>query len=167
MANSLRKAVVTGGGGFLGKTLCTQLRAQGCEVVSVSRGSYPELHDIGVRTEQIDISRQDPKLIEIFRGVDVVFHTAAHVAMWGKYDDFYRTNVTGTKNIITACREAGVKYLVYTSSPSVIADGSNLCGINESYPYPKKYHAYYPQTKALAEQEVLRANCDTLKTETL
>jgi nucleoside-diphosphate-sugar epimerase len=48
---------------------------------------------------------------------------------------------------------------VYTSSPSVIHDGKSLEGIDESYPYPRHHHAFYPETKAIAEREVLAA-CD-------
>ena len=56
----------------------------------------------------------------------------------GKYNDFFNINVIGTRNIINACKESGVSKLIYTSSPSVIADGNNLEGIDENYPYPKK-----------------------------
>ncbi|MCB0353725.1 MAG: NAD-dependent epimerase/dehydratase family protein, partial [Bdellovibrionales bacterium] len=63
-----------------------------------------------------------------------------------------------------ACREHGIRALVYTSSPSVVADGSNLRGVDESRPYPDRYKAYYPQTKAIAERAVLAANSDRLKT---
>jgi len=149
------KCVVIGGGGFLGKALCKALRARGDEVISISRGNYPELEALGVSCLQHDISK--PLLdCESLESADVVFHTAAKVSMWGKYYDFYRINVIGTQNIIAACKKFGIKHLVYTSSPSVIADGSNLIAVNESYPYPKKHIACYPQTKMLAEQSVLQ-----------
>jgi nucleoside-diphosphate-sugar epimerase len=45
--------------------------------------------------------------------------------------------------------------LVYTSSPSVVFDGSDMQGVDESVPYPARFHAPYPQTKAMAEQAVL------------
>jgi len=80
------------------------------------------------------------------------------VDMWGEYKTFFENNVVATRNIINACRAKAVSRLVFTSSPSVIADGKDLEGIDESYPYPKKYKAYYPETKAIAEQEVLKAN---------
>ncbi|MCB0331946.1 MAG: NAD-dependent epimerase/dehydratase family protein, partial [Bdellovibrionales bacterium] len=118
----------------------------------------------GISQRRIDITASSEALTEIFRGIDVVFHVAAKVDMWGSYDDFYRTNVLGTRNIILACRQAGVRRLVYTSSPSVVADGSDLLGVDETYPYAKEYKAYYPATKALAEQEVLAANDDSLFT---
>jgi nucleoside-diphosphate-sugar epimerase len=85
--------------------------------------------------------------------------------MWGAYEEFFATNVVGTRNIISACHAAGVQNLVFTSSPSVIHDCTDLVGVDESYPYPKHFDAFYPQTKAQAEQEVLAAsNGTTFKT---
>jgi nucleoside-diphosphate-sugar epimerase len=95
---------------------------------------------------------------KLLEGADGVFHTAAKVEMWGRYEPFFRANVIGTRNIITAARKAGVKRIVFTSSPSVIHDGSNLCGVDESYPYPRHFEAFYPQTKAQAEQEIVAAD---------
>jgi nucleoside-diphosphate-sugar epimerase len=158
------KYLVTGGGGFLGKALCAALRAEGHAVVSVSRGEYPVLRELGVECVRHDLSAEYAPLVEAMSGVDGVFHTAAKVDMWGKYADFYAINVEGTRNVVRACQQAKVPRLVYTSSPSVIADGTNLRGIDESYPYPKAHEAFYPATKAIAEQEVLRANSEQLAT---
>ncbi len=82
----------------------------------------------------------------------------------GDYHDFYQPNVIGTRNILAACRTYGVRSLVYTSSPSVVFDGNDMEGADESAPYPEHFHAFYPQTKAEAEQLVLKANDNTLAT---
>jgi nucleoside-diphosphate-sugar epimerase len=150
--------IVTGGGGFVGKALAIALRQAGHEVLSLSRGRYPELAELGISSAQVDLGSHETSWWELFKGADGVFHTAAKVDMWGRYDDFFRTNVTGTRNIIEACRKAGVRNLVFTSSPSVVHDGNQLCGIDESYPYPKHFDAFYPRTKAQAEQEVLASD---------
>lgn len=113
---------------------------------------------IGVECHQVDIGSAPELWSDLFKGCDGVFHTAAKVDMWGRYDDFFATNVKGTQAILQACRLAGVKALVFTSSPSVVHDGTDLRGVDESYPYPRHFDAYYPQTKAQAEQEVLRAD---------
>jgi len=154
----MKKYVVTGGGGFVGKALCRRLKGEGHEVISISRSDYPELRKLGVILVQLDLSLVGENLKEVFEGVDAVFHTAAKVDMWGDYESFYRNNVLATRNIIAACQAKEVSKLIYTSSPSVIADGSDLEGVNEQYPYPKKHKAYYPETKAIAEREVLQAN---------
>lgn len=158
MHRSNERYVVTGGGGFLGRSLCSRLVGLGASVTSITRRHYPELEALGVAVVQEDISVYSQTFRDAFRGARCVFHTAAKVDMWGKYLDFYNTNVLGTQNVIRACKEAGVQFLIYTSSPSVIASGVDLCGVDESVPYPEKFHASYPKTKALAEQEVLKAN---------
>jgi len=160
-----KRYLVTGGGGFVGKALCKELRRQGYSVLSLSRGKYPDLEAAGVHTKQVDIGSNLDSWVGLFEGVDGVFHTAAKVDMWGDYKGFYETNVLGTRNILSACRRAGVRNLVFTSSPSVIHTGSDLVNVDESIPYPEHYHAFYPQTKAQAEQEVLASDqSGTLRT---
>jgi nucleoside-diphosphate-sugar epimerase len=158
------KCLVTGGGGFVGSALCRALKTKGYEVLALGRRQYPALQALGIETIQHDLSTDPERLVSLAKGIDVVFHTAAHVKMWGRYDEFVQGNVTATRYVIDACRRAGVERLVYTSSPSVIADGTNLRGINEKYPYPLHHDAYYPMTKAIAEREVLQANSSKLST---
>jgi nucleoside-diphosphate-sugar epimerase len=72
--------------------------------------------------------------------------------------------VVGTENVIAACRTHGIRRLVFTSSPSVVFAGIDQHGVDESEPYPKRFLAHYPHTKALAEQVVLTANGPDLAT---
>jgi len=156
-----RKVLVTGGAGFLGSAIVKLLVEKGDHVQSFSRSYYPELASMGVEQFQGNIS--DKTSVEkACEEIDLVFHVAAKAGVWGKYSDYYRTNVTGTQNIIDACKKNKVPKLVYTSSPSVIFDGTSMEGINESYPYPTSYNAYYPKTKALAEQAVRAASNNLL-----
>jgi 2-alkyl-3-oxoalkanoate reductase len=157
------KALVTGGGGFLGGVLVRRLLARGHEVRSYARGAYPELASQGVQVFQGDLADSD-KLTTAVTGCDVVFHVAAKAGIWGPYREYFQTNVVGTENVLVACRKAGVRRLVYTSSPSVVFTGADMAGVNESVPYPPQYHAAYPETKARAEQMVLHANGPELAT---
>jgi 2-alkyl-3-oxoalkanoate reductase len=157
------KALVTGGGGFLGKAIVSQLLARGDEVRSFSRGDYPDLRKLGVDVVQGDIS--DARAVaSASEGCGIIFHVAAKNPYWGPYEEYYRTNVTGTENVITACREHGITRLVYTSTPSVVHSGGDVEGIDESAPYPEHFETHYPKTKAIAEQMVLNANGDDLAT---
>jgi 2-alkyl-3-oxoalkanoate reductase len=157
------KALVTGGGGFLGGAIVRQLRARGDEVRSFSRSAHPELSLLGVEQRRGELS--DPNaVLEAVSGCDIVFHVAAKAGIWGSYEDFYRTNVAGTGNVIAACLAHKVERLVYTSSPSAVFDGSDVEGGDESLPYPASYEAHYPHTKAMAEQMVLDANSSFLAT---
>ncbi len=157
------KVLVTGGGGFLGRYVVEQLVARGDEVISFSRGTYPELAQLGVQTIQGDL--QDAEAIKkACVGVEIVFHTAARPGFWGTRASFYGPNVIGTENVIAACRANGVSRLVYTSSPSVIFDNTAQSGIDECHPYPQKYENFYSETKALGEQKVIQANGPDLLT---
>jgi nucleoside-diphosphate-sugar epimerase len=160
------KALVTGGGGFLGGAIVRQLVERGDEVRSISRGEYPRLAHLGVEQYRGDVAEPEV-LLRAAAGCDIVFHVAAKAGIWGKYQEFYRANVTGTENVLAACRAHGIRRLVYTSSPSVVFDGQDVAGGDESLPYPAEYEAHYPRTKAEAEQLVLAANSPSLATVSL
>lgn len=108
-----------------------------------------------------------PAVDDAVADCDVVFHVAAKAGVWGVYDEYHRANVVGTENVIAACRKHGVSKLVYTSSPSVVFDGTDMEGVDESVSYPDHYHADYPKTKAMAEKAVLAANDGKLATVSL
>ena len=156
-------ALVTGGGGFLGLAVVEQLLARGDQVRSLARGAYPGLAELGVRVLRGDLT--DPRVVgPACAGCDVVFHVAAKAGIWGRYAAYYEPNVRGTQNVVAACLAHGVSRLVYTSSPSVVFDGTSMEGVDESVPYPRTHHSHYAATKALAEQAVLTANGPTLRT---
>ena len=160
------KALVTGGGGFLGSVIVRMLREQGRQVRSFSRGDYPALTRLGAEQFRGDLADRDA-LLRATEGCDTVYHVAAKAGIWGSYDEFHRANVTGTANVLAACRVQGIGTLVYTGSPSVVFDGADVEGGDESLPYPTAFHAHYPHTKALAEQLVLAANGPELATVSL
>ncbi len=157
------KALVTGGGGFLGSVICRMLRERGEQVCSFSRGSHPGLTALGVEQFRGDLADKTA-VIAAADGCDIIFHVAAKAGIWGRYDDFYNANVVGTENVIAACHTVGIARLIHTSSPSVVFDGRDIDGGDESLPYPARFEAHYPQTKALAEQRVLAAASAELAT---
>ena len=157
------KALVTGGGGFLGGAIVRRLRVRGDEVRSFSRGDYPELRSFGVEVIRGDLADREA-VVSAAHGCDIVFHVAAKAGVWGPHEDYYRANVIGTQNVIAVCRRGHIHRLVYTSSPSVVFNGRDMEGVDESAPYPSHFEASYPQTKAQAEKLVLEANSDALAT---
>jgi nucleoside-diphosphate-sugar epimerase len=162
-AASRPTVLVTGGGGFLGSAIIERLVARGDAVRSLSRSDYPKLTNMGVDQVRGDIA--DRQTVQTAcAGVDLVFHVAAKPPPWGKYRDYYKTNVTGTQNVIEGCIRNNISRLVYTSTPSVVFDGSDMQGVDESVPYPARFNAFYPETKAMAEQLVLKATDKRLHT---
>lgn len=157
IGKGIMRALITGGGGFLGQYIVEQLLDRGDEVRIFSRKKYPELEKIGAECFQGDL-RSYKEIESACSGQDVVFHTAAlpGISVWRK--PFYETNVIGTQNVVSAALRCGVKKLIYTSSPSVADGGKPQCGVDESTPYPRKYLAWYPETKAIAEKFVLEQN---------
>lgn len=132
------RALVTGSNGFLGRRLVAKLREDGHEVTGLD---LPEGNI------------EDPHLVEFAcRDVDVVFHTAARAQLGGTYEQFYRTNVQGTLNVLKFARK-----VVYTSSASVVFAGRDLRNVDETWPIPRRHLNHYCATKARAEQLVLQA----------
>jgi nucleoside-diphosphate-sugar epimerase len=159
-------ALVTGGGGFLGGAIVRQLLREEYSVRSFSRGSYPELTKLGVEQFRGDLA-DSQAVKKASAGCSIVFHVAAKWGMTGEYSEYYRTNVEGTANIIEACRHHSIQKLVFTSSPSVVFDGKDMDGADESVPYPSSYKAAYPETKAIAEKLVVSSNGEDLATVSL
>ncbi len=157
------RALVTGGGGFLGGAILRRLLEQGHEVVSLARGDYPELRDLGAETVRVDLA-DSHRVVEAATGCDVVFHVAAKAGVWGREKDFYKANVKGTSSVLGACKTHGIPKLVYTSTPSVIHAGGDIEGADNTLPYPSHFEAPYPATKAIAEKAVLAANGPDLAT---
>jgi nucleoside-diphosphate-sugar epimerase len=158
------KALVTGGGGFLGGAIVRALVERGDEVASFSRGEYPALAELGVEQRRGDLKDPDAVAAAV-QGADVVFHAAAKPPPWGPLAEYEAINVGGTKAVIEGCRRAGVGTLVYTSTPSVVAAEGDIEGGDESLPYGTDFFgAPYPRTKAAAEKLVLAAHGDGLKT---
>lgn len=151
------KAFVTGGAGFLGHAIVERLLARGDSVTAVSRKAYPSLEKMGARSLPVDMGDVEG-LKRAMDGHQVVFHVAAKTGVWGTLEDFQKTNVEGTRNVLAACRSAGVEKLVMTSSPSVVFDGHSHINAGNDLPYPATYESHYPATKAQAERMALEAS---------
>ena len=158
----INNVLVTGGGGFLGKAIVKKLVKKNLSVTSFSRHFYSDLENLGVLQIQGDLADKNA-VVKAFEQISAVFHVAAKPGIWGHFEDFFRVNVIGTKNVIFACLENNIKQLIYTSSPSVIFDENDMENVDESVLYPKKYLAPYPETKAMAEKLVKNAANKGLK----
>lgn len=154
--------LVTGGGGFVGGYVIERLLARGYAVRSFGRSAQPALETKGVEVICGDLADAD-HVRAACRGMDAVFHIAAKAGVWGSWDSYYRPNVVGTRNVVKACQAEGVGRLVYTSTPSVVFNGQPICGGGQELPYGRNWLCHYAHTKAIAEQEVIAANSDSLK----
>lgn len=155
--------LVTGGTGFLGRRLVERLLAEGRRVAVLARTPSPDLEKRGVRF--IRALLDDALSVrDACTGIETVFHVAAKVGVWGRYEDFFRSNVLGTRAILDGCRTHGVARVIFTSTPSVVYNGNHLAGADESLPLTTQCPSPYPLTKAIAEREILAANSLNLRT---
>ena len=164
----IKKVFITGGGGFLGKSICKLLVKKKISCISFSRKHYSELEKIGVECRTGSLDEYSNILRNLDSNCDAIIHTAAQAGIWGHPKELYKTNVVGTKNLIKAAKEKKIKYFVYTSSPSVVFDKRNIRYKNEDLPYAKEHLCEYAKTKRLAESFVLsQNNSDTFVTAAL
>ncbi|GAA2985770.1 NAD-dependent epimerase/dehydratase family protein [Streptomyces fulvorobeus] len=159
------KVLVTGGTGFLGRAVCQRLLTAGYAVRSLAR--HPSRHlDPGIQQVTGDL-RDTCRLRAAVHGCQAVVHTAARASIWGARQDFHAINAQGTERLLAVCRTQGVERFVHTSSASVVFNGDHLRGADESQPYPRRFLAPYPWSKAIAERAVLAANSPALATTAL
>ncbi len=159
----IKTALVTGGGGFVGKAIARRLLGLGVETRVIGRHHYPEIEAAGGRCLVGDISL--PRVMaEATDGVDIVFHAAALAGIWGPWQAYHRTNVLGTGQVLEGCRRNGVAMLVFTSTPSVVFDRADIRGGDERLAYARSPLCHYAKSKILAEKMVLAANSDELRT---
>lgn len=160
------RVLVTGGGGFLGSSICRQLAALGHEVIAFQRSPARHLLSAGIVSVQGSITVPGD-LYGHAKGCDAIIHTAGKAGVWGDPAEYHRVNVEGTENVIRVCRERDITVLVHTSSPSIVHTGGDIAGADESLPIADHFSAPYPESKALAEKRVISANSESLATTAL
>ncbi|MBK5070187.1 NAD-dependent epimerase/dehydratase family protein [Streptococcus sp. 21.1] len=129
----MKKVLVTGATGFLGKYVVEELVEHGYQVRAFGRNRAigQSLVNASVTFIQGDLTNQED-LTKACQEMDMVVHAGALSTVWGPWEDFYQTNVLGTKYILETCREAKIERLVYVSSPSIYAAPRDQLDIKES-----------------------------------
>lgn len=137
------KVAVTGATGFVGRHLVTRLLADGEEVTAVIHRTHPEwLRSSAAEARSASVGDLS-SLSSAFAGSEVVYHLVGIIAET-RQNTFSRTVAEGTKNVVAACRKAGVAKLIYLSAMGTSAEA------------PAKYH----QTKLVAEEAVIASGLD-------
>lgn len=162
---------VIGGAGFLGSHILRALVARGesavasCDIrepqepvmnVHYYEGDLTKVESLG---KAIADAKQDTRNLDPESRSVVVYHTASPVAGLGP-DVYERVNVLGTENVIEVCKnpELGISKLIFTSSAGVVFNGYDLKFVDERVGYPEQPLDAYNDTKARAEEMVLKAN---------
>jgi 3beta-hydroxy-delta5-steroid dehydrogenase/steroid delta-isomerase len=164
LTTELGRVLVTGGSGFVGANLVTELLDRGHQVRSFDRAPSPLPAHPRLEVIEGDICDQQTVAAAV-DGIDTVFHTAAIIDLMGgaSVTEGYRqrsfaVNVTGTENLVHAAQATGVKRFVYTASNSVVMGGQRISGGDETLPYTERFNDLYTETKVAAERFVLSQN---------
>jgi len=160
--------LLTGGSGFMGRAIVSELLGPSSPIKTDLIRIFDLDEYKGIMDPRIEMVRGDVRdyrqVLDAARNIDIVIHSAA-VVDWGtkSEEEIFSVNVKGTENMIEACKEQKVKFLVFTSSLDAVFSGKPLVDIDETLPYPKKHPNSYCTSKYLAEQRVLQCSGDDLE----
>jgi len=153
------KTLITGATGFVGSALLRQLIAAGHSVRALVRPNSDRRNLAGLPVEIFIGDLTDPSsLNRAMAGCSTLFHVAADYRLWVLHPrEMYETNVTGTRNIMLAAAQAGVRSIVYTSSVATLGLNPDGSPADENTPVSlADMIGHYKRSKFLAEAEVKR-----------
>ena len=159
----MKRVLVTGATGFLGKYLVEELINNGYEVVAQGRkenilNNLKEQYKVNILKSSLN------EIKNIDMNIDCVIHAAALSTVWGKWQDFYDSNVLGTENVIKFCLKNNVRRLIYVSSPSVYSAKFDRFNIKEEDFDKNNKLNFYIKSKILAENLINKIDNQKLET---
>ena len=162
LTTDLGHVLVTGGSGFVGANLVSELLERGHTVRSFDRVPSPLPRHERLLTVVGDITDAGDVALAV-AGIDTVIHTAAVIDLMGggsapARERSFAVNVGGTQGLVHAARAVGVKRFVYTASNSVVMGGQAISDGDETMPYTTRFTDLYTETKVAAEKFVLSQN---------
>lgn len=158
------KCFVTGATGFLGSHVARRLLVRGAELRLLVRSTsrLDNIADLAAERVVGDL-RDLESLRKGMAGCEFVFHVAADYRLWApQRQELYQSNVDGTRNILQAARDSGVRRVIYTSSVATMGFGNN--GYHEGHLTDEQSPVAlanmigdYKRSKFMAEQLVIEA----------
>ncbi|HET9909779.1 MAG TPA: NAD-dependent epimerase/dehydratase family protein [Anaerolineales bacterium] len=153
---------ITGASGFIGGAI-TKALAASHNVYGMSRSNQSDDHirSLGATPVRCELGAVRP---EHLADCEVVIHCAAFVKQCGTREEFWKTNVDGTAQLLEVARLAGVRRFIHVGTEAALFHGQHMRDMDETYPYPDSTPFLYPETKAAAEKLVLSANAPGFET---
>ncbi|MBB5610474.1 MULTISPECIES: NAD(P)-dependent oxidoreductase [unclassified Janthinobacterium] len=152
----MRRILVTGATGGLGRNAVQTLLAQGVDVRATGRNLAVglELERMGAQFVPLDLALATPQQVDqLVRGMDAVWHCAALSSPWGAERDFIAANVTATGQLLRAAGSLHVAHFVHISTPAMYFDYRNRYEVPETF-RPETFVNAYARSKAMAEKLV-------------
>jgi nucleoside-diphosphate-sugar epimerase len=156
------RAAVTGAGGFIGAAVCARLAAEGADVagLDVDPAASARVEAAGARFRPCDVG--DPAAVTAaLADRQLVVHTAATIADWGKMPDFVALNVGGTRNVLDASEWAGAERVVHLSSVAIWG-WEFARDVHEDHP-PRATGVPYIDTKGASDQLARRRGATVVR----
>jgi dihydroflavonol-4-reductase len=146
---------ITGANGHVGASLIRQLVEEGHQVKALQHKHHYALNGLALEVVHGDLEDAE-SLGRLCKGADVVYHLAAKISIgYDSYDSLYKTNVEGTKRILHAAKDAGVKRFIHFSSIHAYNHKPLDQPLDETRPHVNHSSIPYESTKSIAEEWVL------------
>ncbi len=154
------KIAITGANGHVGANLVRMLLAEGMQLRLLQHHQHQAID--GLDAEVVTGNLNDPASLDIFcKNIDVVIHLAAKISIGhNSYDSLFKTNVSGTKNLVGAAKKAGVKRFIHFSSIHALQHKPLDEIMDESKSLATESPIAYEHTKALADEWILTQQAD-------
>lgn len=148
------RIAITGASGHIGLALCQELLKQGYSINALYHHNAQELQKMGVDCIQGNIlHKQD--LSRLMEGAEMVIHSAAQISIHGDPDgSVFRINTEGTKNVMEAAIEQGLKRMVHISSVHAVQELPHSEPFTENRPFKSAADYAYDYSKAISEHIV-------------
>ncbi len=159
------KIFMTGASGFIGSNLAARLAADNHQLTVLLRdpSKADDYRSMGLKIIYGDLSGKE-KLKAGMENCDWVFHLAGHTKPVSQDPHLpFKTNVTGTINVIEAAKEQSVKKVIITSTAGTLGYSFNGIPVDETVTYNLQYNTEYERTKAFSEKAALDYNSDDLE----
>lgn len=156
-----RTVLVTGGSGFVGGRLIRLMQANGWNVRALARSPEAERRVAEQGAQPVRGDLDDASALALAtQGCAAVIHVAALFKLWGKPEEFERSNVDGTRNLLRAASSAGTvrRFIQVGAAAVVMGDMEPMLRVKEHLPLQERSWAPYSASKARAEALVLGAN---------
>ncbi len=150
------KIFITGGSGFVGNAVIKQLQGKH-QFIALSRSEKSDkaIAVLGATPVRGALGHITPTLL---KNCDVVIHAAARVEQFGTLQQFWQTNVLGTRQLLEVAKKSGIKRFIHIGTEASVFYGQNMINIDEQTPLAFDSPYFYSKTKAWAEDAVIKAN---------